>query len=112
MACEPGQMQSIDQAFYNLTVGQRDRAWRHIEFLETEKQKTIDAIMDAQADLQTGLGILRLEISQIWNQEGIQFNNFKFAEERLTESLARFHTLLGDLGNPMYKPATYPTGDR
>lgn len=101
-------MHDIDRAFYSLVVDQRDRAWRHIEFLETEKQKTIDAIMDAQADLQAGIGVLRLEISQIRNQEGIQANNLTFAEERLTQSLVRFHTLLADLGHPMYKPATYP----
>lgn len=72
------------------------------------QKEVTEAVVDAQGDLQTGLGVLRLELSQIQNRLGLQANNLTFAEDRLTESLARLHSLLDRLGNPMYQPATHP----
>jgi hypothetical protein len=54
--------------------------------------------MDAQADLQTGLGMYRLD-----------HGRGSPTEERLAQCLARLHSLLAALGNPMYQPATHPS---
>lgn len=58
----------------------------------------IEEVIEAQADLQTALGMFRLN------------RNFDPAaiEDRLVRSLARHHTLLARLGRPMYDPATHP----
>lgn len=56
----------------------------------------VAAVLDAQADLQTALGMYRLS-----NGRGDPI------EDRLAKSLARSHALLEALGRPMYQPALH-----
>jgi hypothetical protein len=70
---------------------------------ETEK----NWITDLQADLQTGLGILRMEMGQL-PKGGIQQHNLGFVEDRLTRSLAMCHKRLHELGVDMFHPTTHP----
>jgi glycosyltransferase A (GT-A) superfamily protein (DUF2064 family) len=55
-----------------------------------------EVVLDAQADLQTALGMYRLS-----NGRGDAI------EDRLAKSLARSHALLEALGRPMYQPALH-----
>lgn len=74
----------------------------------TPVERMIKEIMSAQADLQVGLGLLRLEKSLLRERDGIQELNLATAEDHLASSLARLHKLLDALGKPMYQPATHP----
>lgn len=68
------------------------------------KPAITDEIMDAQADLQTALGIYRLNVQE-------KITNPKFnghVEDRMARCLARLHRLLDQLGKPMYQPAQHP----
>lgn len=66
--------------------------------------RVVDAeIMDAQADLQTALGLLRCHLAPDMGPADLTV-----VEDRLARSLARLHRLLDDLGRPMYDPATHP----
>lgn len=72
----------------------------------------VAAVMDAQAELQTPLGWLRLGMDPKYPDADL-----KLIEDRLTKTLARLHGLLDALGDPMYQPATHPevpalTGER
>jgi hypothetical protein len=71
------------------------------------RDEIAEDVLEAQAALQMGIGVLRLEMSQIPNREGVQLRNLRFSEDRLTEALARCHKLLAQLGRPMYEPATH-----
>lgn len=62
----------------------------------------IDEIMDAQADLQTALGLFRLSMAEGYTDHD------NYVEERLAKCLARLHRLLEQLGKPMYRPAQHP----
>ena len=66
---------------------------------------TINQIMDAQADLQMALGLLRLKQEQI---EGVLPYGLDDVENRLARSLALLHKLLSDLGRPMAHRALHP----
>lgn len=57
-----------------------------------------ERVLNAQAELQTPLGMMRLE--------GID----PYIEMRLQACLAMLHGLLDDLGRPMYSPAQMPEG--
>lgn len=62
----------------------------------------VSRLLNAQADLQTGLGLLRLEIQQAPIRENRPaHHNITTAERRLTASLAALHALLRDLGTEM-----------
>src|SRR4051794_40736497 len=60
----------------------------------------VSDLMDAQADLQTALGLYRLRVPEGERDEPV--------EDRLMQALARLHTRLDILGHPMYDPATHP----
>lgn len=62
----------------------------------------LEEILEAQADLQTGLGFFRLDARD--EPRG----HDDLIEERLGRSLARTHRLLEHLGRAMYDPATHP----
>lgn len=64
-------------------------------------------LLDAQADLQTALGILRLEISQL-PDHGIAQHNLGYSEIRLTTSLAKIHAVMADLGTIMMRFESAP----
>lgn len=70
--------------------------------------EVIDAItediLDAQADLQVGLGQYRLK----YGSAGRGVRSDDSIEDNLAKSLARLHTLLEELGRPMYQIATHP----
>ena len=55
-------------------------------------------LLNSQAELQVALGMLRLNDID------------PYIEMRLQASLAMQHSLLGDLGLPMYRPAQIPEG--
>lgn len=68
--------------------------------IEQEGELT-QRILEAQADLQFVLGILRMEIRQA-REHTIVHHNLGRAEERATDSLKKLHELLANLGTPMY----------
>lgn len=45
---EPGRMHPVDKAFYDLTVSQRDRAWREVEMLLVENRRLQAELRDAR----------------------------------------------------------------
>jgi hypothetical protein len=63
----------------------------------------VKRLLDSQAELQTALGMLRL-------QEDSYDNVYEYIEMRLQASLSMQHTLLADLGNPMYNATKMPEG--
>lgn len=65
-----------------------------------------DWILDLQADLQTGLGILRMEIAQV-PKDGIQQINLTYSENRFRRALASCHMRLDELGVKMANPCTH-----
>lgn len=67
------------------------------------RDEVIDAVLDAQADLQSALGMLRLHMDPRFSTPDLGV-----VERRLNKSLARSHKLLDELGSPMYDPATDP----
>lgn len=71
---------------------------------------TVDTqqIMDAQADLQSALGIYRLSIDHALGNGVLSTQDKIIIEDFMAKSLARLHKLLNDLGRPMYQPATHP----
>lgn len=61
-----------------------------------------DELMEAQADLQVGLGWFRLA-----RMTGSPTTDeLDLIEEKLTLSLARLHGMMTGLGRPMYSPST------
>lgn len=60
-------------------------------------------IIDAQADLQSALGVLRHRN----RTSGTHFD----IENWLARSLARLHRFMGKIGSPMAQPATHPDID-
>lgn len=85
-----------------IAVGIRTDGRAPAERAKTALVPVADEIMQAQADLQTGLGLLRVALGHH------QDHNLGAAERRLQGSLARLHALLDGLGRPMYDPAEYP----
>ena len=71
----------------NIEHGSKEEAW-------------VEQLLDAQADLQTAIGLYRL-----------QHGKDDRIEDRLARSLARQHKLLSEMGKPMYQPATHPDVD-
>jgi hypothetical protein len=71
------------------------------------EEEIIEAVVEAQADLQVGIGCLRLEVAHI-SKESIIGINLRTSEDKLNRSLARLHKLLDQLGQPMYQPAAHP----
>jgi hypothetical protein len=62
-------------------------------------------VMNLQADLQTGIGMLRLGMTEgPWDQE----RSLSFAEDRLYKALATCHKRLHELGVDVFHPATHP----
>ncbi len=76
--------------------------------LPLQRPDIITQVMDAQADLQTALGFLRLDIQNMADLDVDMERHDSYIEDRMAKSLARLHQLLDQLGNPMYKPATHP----
>lgn len=103
----PGEMHPIDQAFYDLAIKERDYERIKVDRLEEANETLIEQIMDAQADLQTALGFLRLDARDRLDLEH-PGDHDDFIEDRLAKSLARLHLLLDRLGHPMYNAATHP----
>lgn len=62
----------------------------------------IGALLDAQAELQTALGIYRM------GRERRDFD--PYIEHRMQASLAMQHELLATLGRPMAQPTQMPEG--
>jgi hypothetical protein len=71
-------------------------------------QETVEEVLEAQADLQTALGLFRLDHGR---RDTADDPHDAQIEERLNKSLARLHKLLDALGRPMYQPATHPEID-
>lgn len=69
---------------------------------QLSSEEIVEQIMDAQADLQTGLGMFRVAC-----MDRAMTQTESYAEDRLAKSLARTHKLLDALGHPMYQPATH-----
>lgn len=60
----------------------------------------VETLVNAQAELQTALGIYRM---------GHERRDFDpYIESRMQASLAMQHELLGKLGRPMYRPTQMP----
>lgn len=85
------------------TLASQESAHKAYGVIITDRKALVDSVMSAQADLQTGLGIFRLDRN---DTRGLQHANL--VEDRLARSLARLHVLLADLGTPMYQPAMHP----
>lgn len=67
---------------------------------------TVEQVMEAQADLQTALGFLRLELTEPLDDR--QRGHLESVEDRCASSLARLHVLLETLGTTMMSPAQHP----
>jgi hypothetical protein len=65
----------------------------------------VDAVMDAQAELQTPLGFYRMYNPNYKHALPIEYD--EEIEDRLAKALAQLHALLVALGTPMYQPATH-----
>jgi hypothetical protein len=65
----------------------------------------VDAVMDAQAELQTPLGFYRMYDPKYEHALPIEYDDH--IEDRLAKTLARLHALLAALGTPMYRPAQH-----
>jgi hypothetical protein len=73
-----------------------------------EVTDTKDEVMDAQADLQTALGALRLEMSrEVGTPESIRAR-LALVEDRMAAALARLHVALMVEGTTMFSPAQHP----
>lgn len=59
-----------------------------------------EALMEAQADLQTAIGIFRLRA------DGLEFLDAELIEARMVRSMAQTHQILCDLGRPMWTGST------
>lgn len=75
-----------------------DIQWRPSE------DETRERLLQAQAELQTALGFHRLGMA------GHQGIDPKYIEMRMAACLSMLHSLMGDLGLPMYNPAQMPEG--
>lgn len=70
----------------------------------TPNEPTSDRLLNAQAELQTALGFHRLAMSA----EFTTSDEYEYIEMRLQACLAMLHSLMGDLGRPMYRPTQMP----
>ena len=69
---------------------------------EPRDSEIVRQLLDAQAELQTALGIYRM---------GSERRDFDpYVESRMQASLAMLHALLADLGRPMAQPTQMPEG--
>jgi len=66
-----------------------------------------DALLNAQAELQTALGMYRLDMDANFESSVI---DPEYIEMRLAACLSMLHSLMGNLGRPMFKPAKMPEG--
>lgn len=77
----------------------------------TPKQEDVtERLLNAQAELQTALGFHRLAMAYPDNELGLTNTDPAYIEMRMAACLAMLHSLMGDLGLPMYSPAQMPEG--
>lgn len=70
-------------------------------------------LLNMQAELQTGLGFLRLELHPEYNNGPLNDDQRRWlesVERRMQAGLSMTHTLMAELGLPMYEPAQMPEG--
>lgn len=93
----------------NTPTSEAEREARHFAKLviaalgEEDYDRHTEEVLEAQADVQTGLGILRLE-----RRDGADSPHLGYVEDRFAKALARLHRLLHERGRPMYQPARHP----
>lgn len=78
--------------------------------LRPSEKETTERLLHAQAELQTALGFHRLAMAYPDNEPGFKLTEPEHIEMRLAACLAMLHSLMGDLGLPMYNPAQMPEG--
>jgi hypothetical protein len=87
-------------------TGQCERCRSQAAIFKIEDESTAERILKAQAELQTGLGFHRLDMTLKPGEKA----DPKYIEMRMAACLAMLHSLMGDLGRPMYQPAQMPEG--
>ena len=74
-------------------------------------EAVVEAIMDAQAELQTGLGLMRLLLApgeEPYSDSELIPRVRALDQGYFAKTLAWLHTVLAEVGTPMYSPATHP----
>lgn len=72
------------------------------------EEETAERLLSAQAELQTALGFHRLNM--VMPDLDLKSIDPKYIEMRMAACLSMLHSLMGDLGLPMYQPAEMPEG--
>lgn len=94
----------LDEDMHMEHIGPRDP---ELECFVVVADEVVDAVVEAQADLQMALGYLRLEIRRIDDAIGYgdeppeSVEPLHDVEEKAAASLAKLHALLKDLGKEM-----------
>lgn len=81
--------------------------------MELTTKEITEELLEAQADLQNAIGFFKLCFDPDPNNSYTDTadrveEDFELVKDRAYKSLARLHTLMDNLGLPMYNAATHP----